>query len=628
MHVKVSMRHVRFLILATCIGLSAGAHGASPFERDAVPILKKYCYECHGAEEQEAGLELHKILTTDQAFRNHKLLKRVSEQIIDEDMPPFEADHFPSTAEKIKLQQSIAKLIRCIETGNITRNPGRVTIRRLNRNEYNYTVRDLFGVNYSPGKNFPADGSGGEGFDNTADALFLPPVLMENYLKAASKIIDNVYKNPALRKRIVFISPEEQKQNPQKAARNVLSYHISLAYRRRATEEDLKPLLQAFLTKKQQGVSFEDSLRAPLTAILLNPKFLFRIQHDQPNKKEWKLNDFELASRLSYFLWSSMPDRTLFNLAKDGKLRDPAVLRQQINRMLSSKKSDALSKHFAGQWLGFADLIDQIQPDVKRFPLFTQSLRASMYYESIAFFNHFVRKNRPITELVHSNYVFLNQELALHYGLPAIQGNNIRKIAIKDHSRGGVIGMASILTSTSLPLRTSPVKRGKWILETILGTTPPPPPADAGELPADDKSSEGMSFRKQLEIHRKKAKCSGCHAQIDPLGFGLENYDAIGRWRNQDIHGKPVDTAAILPDGTQFSTPGELKTILLKDKDKIARNLCRKMLAYALGRSLEYYDEPVVGELLEKLRADNYRIQTLIIAITESYPFQNRSSKR
>ncbi len=489
-------------------------------------------------------------------------------------------------------------------------------------------MRDLFGVKYSPGRNFPADGSGGEGFDNTADALFLPPVLMENYLRSASKVIDNVYTNPALRKRIIFVSQKEQQRDTEKAARKILNYHTSLAYRRRATQDDLTPLLNAFRSKQKQGASFEDSLKAPLTAILVNPKFLFRIQHDQPNKKEWKLNDFELASRLSYFLWSSMPDSTLFNLAKDGKLRDPAVLRQQINRMLASKKSDALSKHFAGQWLGFADLIDQIQPDTNRFPLFTRSLRASMYYESIAFFNHFVRTNRPVTDLIHSDYAFLNQELARHYGLPAIRGKDIRKVAIKNRSRGGVIGMASILTSTSLPLRTSPVKRGKWILETILGTTPPPPPADAGELPADDKSSEGLSFRKQLEIHREKAKCSGCHAQIDPLGFGLENYDAIGRWRSKDIHGKPVDSSAVLPDGTKFSTPGELKTILLKDKDKIARNLCRKMLAYALGRSLEYYDEPVVSELLEKLRADNYRIQTLIIAITESYPFQNRSAKR
>lgn len=622
------MRCSRFFIFLPSIALFAHTGSASPFERDAVPLLKKYCYECHGEEKQEAGVALHDILTTDQAFRAHKVLKRVSEQVVSEDMPPFEADHFPTTPEIIKIQQSIDKLLHCIETGNITRNPGRVTVRRLNRNEYNYTVRDLFGVNFSPGRNFPADGAGGEGFDNTADALFLPPVLMEHYLKAANKIINSVYKNDQLRKRIIFVSPKEQEKNPLQAARKVLNYHSSLAYRRRTTEEDLTPLLNAFQNKRKTGASFDDSLKAPLTAILINPKFLFRIQHDQPNKKEWKLNDFEFASRLSYFLWSSMPDRTLFNLASEGKLRDPAILRQQINRMLASKKSDALAKHFAGQWLGFSELINEVQPDLKRFPRFTRTLRSSMYYESVAFFNHFIRQNRPVTDLIHSDYAFINQELANHYGLPAISGKQIRKVTINQRSRGGVIGMGSILTSTSLPLRTSPVKRGKWILETILGTTPPPPPPDAGELPADDKSSEGLSFRKQLEIHRSKAKCSGCHAQIDPLGFGLENYDAIGRWRSQDIHGKPVDTQAVLPDGTKFSSPSELKTILLKDKDKIARNLCRKMLAYALGRSLEYYDEPVVGELLKKLRADNYRIQTLIIAITESYPFQNRSSKR
>ena len=215
-----------------------------------------------------------------------------------------------------------------------------------------------------------------------------------------------------------------------------------------------------------------------------------------------------------------------------------------------------------------------------------------------------------------------------HNGIGGVSGSTLKKVALVNRNRGGVVGMGSILTATSLPLRTSPVKRGKWILETMLGEPPPPPAPDAGELPADDKSPEGLSFRQQLEIHRKDPKCATCHARIDPLGFGLENFDAIGRWRTREVNGQPVDSTAVLPGDITFSTPAELKKLLMGAKDKVARNICRKMLAYALGRSLEYYDEPVINELLATLKAKDYQIQYLVLAIAESYPFQNRSAAR
>ncbi|MBK1855431.1 DUF1592 domain-containing protein [Verrucomicrobiaceae bacterium 5K15] len=598
------------------------------FPRDAVPVLRKYCYECHGEEKQEAGIAFHNLLNTDQALRSHKLLAKIAEQMENDDMPPFEADDFPDDSEKLLLTQSIDHLLNVIRSGKLPKTAGRVTIRRLNRNEYNYTVRDLFGVNFQPGKTFPADASGGEGFDNTADTLFLPPVLMESYLKAAIRVMDAVYQSDSLRKKVIFVSAAERKNSPRQAARKVLSYHAALAFRRKVEDAEIDPLLATFDARMKQEPDFEKALRTPLTSLLVNPKFLFRIQHDEPGKKQWPLNDFELATRLSYFLWSSMPDPELFKLANEGKLRDPGVLSGQIRRMLASKKSTAMARHFAGQWIGFEELIDRAEPDKKRFPQFTRSLRASMYHESVAFFNHLIRENRPVTELIDADYAFLNAELAAHYGIPGVTGNQLRKVALSDRNRGGIIGMGSVLVTTSLPLRTSPVKRGTWILSTILGSAPPPPPPDAGELPADDKSSEGLSFRKQLEIHRSKAKCASCHAKIDPLGFGLENYDPIGRWRSVGVNGQAVDSAAELPDGTRFSSPSELKSILMQDKDKIARNLCRKMLAYALGRPLEYYDEPVVSDLLKTIKTKDYHMQALIIAIAESHPFQNRSSTR
>jgi hypothetical protein len=260
--------------------------------------------------------------------------------------------------------------------------------------------------------------------------------------------------------------------------------------------------------------------------------------------------------------------------------------------------------------------------------MFTESLRVAMYRESVEFFHHIQTKNRPITELLDSKYTFVNEELARHYGMPGVTGSQMRLVSINDPQRGGVIGQASILTATSLPLRTSPVKRGKWILDTILGTPPPPPPPDAGELPADDKSNEGLSFRQQLELHRQKPNCAGCHEKIDPLGFGLENFDAIGRWRSHDANGQKVDSVAALPGDLVFSTPAELKKLLVESNELFCKNFCRKLLGYSLGRPLEYYDEPVIDQLYQTLVKHQYQIRPVILAIVQSHPFLSRGDER
>lgn len=609
--------------------LSLGASAAPDFEKELRPLLAKYCYSCHGEKKQEAGIELHQLVTLDDAFRNHRMLERLAEEVRTEEMPPFEADELPSEEEAQRMYALLKDITDTVAEGRVARSPGRTTIRRLNRNEYNYTVRDLLGITFLPGKDFPADGAGGEGFDNTADALFLPPVLMERYLAAAHEIANKVYANAALKNRYLLSRPEEGKRSEREAAEATLTYHATLAYRRRLDpQDDLEPLLGLFDKSLQNGRGYEEAMRLPLVAILVNPKFLFRVQHDEPGKEWWALNDFELATRLSYFLWSSMPDRRLFQLADSGTLRDPGVLEKEVQRMLRDEKAKAFSQHFAGQWLGFDDLIDRVEPDKNRYPQFTSALRASMWRESVAFFDHLIRNNRPITEVIDSDYAFLNSALAQHYGIPDVTGNEIRRVAITDKQRGGVLGMGSVLTATSLPLRTSPVKRGKWILEAMLGETPPPPPPDAGELSGDDKSTEGLTFREQLEVHREKAKCASCHARIDPLGFGLENFDAIGRWRTTDVNGGKIDSEAVLPGDIRFSSPAELKKLLMAAKDKVARNLCRKMLAYSLGRSLEYYDEAVVNDLLAKLQKNDYKMQSLVLAIVQSDPFQNRAAKR
>ena len=601
---------------------------ADSFSENISPFLEKYCISCHGPDRQQGGITFHQIDSLDAGFKKFHLLENAIDQIQHGDMPPDDEDLLPSEAERSKIIQTLSHVVERVKSGDVPQRAGRTTLRRLNRNEYHYTVRDLFGVNFNPSKDFPVDGAGGEGFDNMADALFSTPTLLEKYLNAAKQVITSVYANPTLKKKVIFKSPD-QENPPPIAAHKILSYHATLAYRRRPSAEDLAPLLNAFAKGQQAGKNFEQSLRAPLTALLINPRFLFRAEHDQAGKDEWPLSDFELATRLSYFLWSSMPDRELFQVADQGKLRDPEILRQQTLRMIASPKSAALARHFAGRWLEFDKMIDQADPDPKRYPTFNLELRRSMYFESIEFFNHLVRQNRPLTELIDSDYTFANAALAKHYQLKEpVTGNSLQKVILHDKNRGGVLGMGSILTATSLPLRTSPVHRGVWILDAMLGDPAPPPPPDAGELPEDDTKAEGLTFRQQLDLHRKATKCANCHARIDPLGFGLENFDAIGRWRTKDANGKLVDSSAVLPGDIIFSTPYELKQLLMAGKDKFAKNMTRKLISYATGRGLKYYDEVTINKIVSELPKTNYATRDLILQIVNSRPFLYRSSTR
>jgi Protein of unknown function (DUF1592)/Protein of unknown function (DUF1588)/Protein of unknown function (DUF1587)/Protein of unknown function (DUF1585)/Protein of unknown function (DUF1595) len=601
---------------------------ADDFARIAAPLLEKHCFECHGAEKQKGGIEVHHLTSTDSALRHHRFLENLAIQIESGDMPPEDdVDELPTADERKAMIREIKTVLSKLETGDFPRNPGRTTIRRLNRNEYNYTVRDLFGVNFAPGRDFPSDGAGGEGFDNVGDSLFIPPVLMEKYFSASRKIIESLYSDPVRLDRVLVSKPTD-KITPEAAARTTLQYHATLAFRRRIEPADLESMLKLFAKNIAAGQEYAQAIRAPLQSLLVHPAFLFRIEQDQPGKNDWPITQFELATRLSYFLWSSMPDRRLFKLADEGKLADPKVLASEVDRLLNDPRSITLARHFAGQWLGFDELREVAEPDTKRFPTFTPSLRSAMYRESVDFFSHIIRENRPVSDLVQADYTFVNAELARHYGLPGIGGDEMRKVPLTDPNRGGVIGHASILTVTSMPLRTSPVKRGKWILDNLLGTPPPPPPPDAGVLPADDKSAEGLSFRKQLELHRTKASCAGCHEKIDPLGFGLENFDAIGRWRSKDANGQPVDSLATLPGDITFSSPAELKKLLAASDELFLRNFSRKLLGYSLGRPLEYFDEPVVSDLVKTLRQNQLAIRPLIQAIVASKPFQNRSAVR
>ena len=318
-----------------------------------------------------------------------------------------------------------------------------------------------------------------------------------------------------------------------------------------------------------------------------------------------------------------MPDDELFRVTHAGTLRRPAVLEAQVRRMLGDPKARAFAENFAGQWLRVDELRTSAEPDAKVFPDYTPALRDAMLAEPVEFFHALVRENGSLLRLLDADYTYANEPLARLYGLDGVKGDAFRRVALKDRNRGGVATMGAVLALTSYPRRTSPVLRGKWILDQLLGTPPPPPPPLIKSLPRDDAPKGGLTLRQQLEKHRTKAECAGCHKRMDPLGFGLENFDAIGRWR-AEIAGQAVDASGEMVSGEKFSGPAELKALLLKRKDVFARNVTEKMLAYALGRGLEYYDTPVVKQISRSVQRDGFRSGTLVAEIVKSLPFQYR----
>jgi hypothetical protein len=373
-----------------------------------------------------------------------------------------------------------------------------------------------------------------------------------------------------------------------------------------------------------EGHSVEQGIQLAIQAMLVSPHFLFRIERDldplNPGKVH-RISDVELASRLSYFLWSSMPDEQLLTLGEQNKLHEPTVLEGQIRRMLDDDRSAALAANFAGQWLEIRNL-DSVKPDPGKFPEWGPELRDAMRTETRMFFEAMLRENRPIPEFLDAKFTFLNDRLAKHYGIAGVEGADFRRVDLATDERGGILSHASVLTVSSYPTRTSPVIRGKYVLQNILGAPPPAPPPD---VPALDESQVGNagSLRQQMEKHRSNAMCASCHNRMDTLGFGLENYDAIGRWRTKD--GKfEIDAAGTFPNGKAFKTPAEMRVALKADAPEFARCLTEKMLIYAMGRGLERYDRRTVESITTNLAAQDYKFQSLIYEVIRSLPFQSR----
>jgi hypothetical protein len=399
-----------------------------------------------------------------------------------------------------------------------------------------------------------------------------------------------------------------------------------IAYRRPVSDGDLEVLLD-FYDGGRRNAGFEKGIQTALKLILSNPSFLFRSEPDPASiagGTVYRVNDLALASRMSFFLWSSIPDDELLNLASQGRLRDPVVLEQQVQRMLSDPRSIAIVNNFAGQWL-FLRNLQSVRPDNQEFPNFDDNLRQALRRETELFFESVMRENRSVLDLLTADYTFINDRLAQHYGIPNIYGSRFRRISLEGEARRGLLGHGSILTVTSYPNRTSPVLRGKWILENLLGTPPPPPPPNVPALDENQSGREVLSVRERLEEHRSNPACASCHAVMDPLGFALENFDAVGEWRVRE-RGGPIDALGQLADGTEVNGPASLRQALMNRREQFVGTLTEKLLTYALGRGLDYRDMPVVRKIVGDAARDNYRFTSIILNIVKSTPFQMKKA--
>ena len=724
------------------------ATAAPEFKHDVVGFVTKYCYKCHA----EFAKSFASATT---ATAKSDLLMEISRKISTQQMPPA-GELMPTMTERSKIVEWIA----AASASNCKLSePGRVTMRRLNKEEYNNTIRDLFGVDIRPADEFPTDDVG-NGFDNMGETLSVSPLLMEKYIVAAEKVAERVIEIPyrvhmhvpagsfggkltsmqgpeavifsnsvasaplkiarsgdykyklklygqqagtepvkatvsidgqelksfdltskkdhpteleftvplksgtrqlevtflndfydanapedrrdrnlvivsadvdgpvesgsarsASHRAIIPFDPAPEAEDTE--ARKMLANIASKAYRKPATAEDVDRLMQVYTIAKKTGEVFERRMQIALTAMLVSPRFLYRIEVDRPGVRS--LTSYEMASRLSYFLWSSTPDAQLLALAKADKLQNPAVLKQEVLRMIKDPKSKAMTDNFAGQWLNLR-LLNVVTPDPQHNADWNDDLKNSMVTETKMFFEAVKNENRSILEFLSGNYSYLNETLAKHYKIDGVTGPEFRRVAFNSPSRAGVLTQGSILTLTSNPTRTSPVKRGKWILEQILGTPPPPPPPGVPALEQTAAVDLTLSVRKRLELHRKNPACATCHSVMDQLGFGMENFDPTGVWRSA-VDGNAIDASGVLPGGKKFNGPADLRAILLKDKDKFSRNLADRMLIYALGRGTTKDDKCAVDAIAKSVTSDGYKFDSLVSAIVMSEPFRKRQGE-
>ncbi|MEZ6088428.1 MAG: DUF1592 domain-containing protein [Pirellulaceae bacterium] len=583
------------------------------------PFVKKYCISCHGTR-PEAGINLQSAISSPGATSSSLHWKKAVANVKVHDMPPDYADKLPTEDERRQFIEWIGNLKYLAP-----RDPGPFVIRRLSKVEYGNTLHDLYGVDSSIAASLPEEVVG-EGYLNS-----ISPLQSELFLDIANKVLDQVVapegQPPTAVQNRLFGKLPSDDVDLREGARSVARSLARDAYRRPPTKAELDVLVGIFDLGRENKLSYTASLSLMWKAILVSPQFLFITPAGEADTKGSvvPLDDYQLASRLSYLLWSAPPDAELSALADNGQLHEPKVLRAQVERLLENERSRALFDSFGAQWLGIGGLRDQTF-DPELFPQMTAELRGAMMDEARLFFDGIVRENQSVSRLVDSDVTFLNEPLAELYGIEqSVKGLAMRRVKLENPNRGGILGMPATLATSSLPNRTSPVKRGVWVLEQVLGERVPPPPPDVPELDdQEEQSMEGLTLRERTELHRTDPNCANCHKVLDPIGFGLENFDAIGRWRELDDVGVAIDSTGELPSGERFSTPADLKQILAKREPALARNLTQRLMAFALARHLEGYDEIVIDQLMVKIAEDDYRVRSIITEVITSYLFTHR----
>lgn len=626
---------MRILVFSFAISFAVFGQTHGSFQ-DVQATLKTYCVACHTGKAAAAKIDLTAYASPEKVVEARPTWIRVLNRVKNSEMPP-KGSPAPGFDEREKFIGWVDVTLRkaACASGPI---PGPSIIHRLNRDEYSATMRDLLNIQVSAGHALPADGAGGEGFDNAAETLFLSPIHAEKYLEAARQALTYAARDPKARATFLTVEPDAN-TTPEAAARKVLEAFVPRAFRRPATTAEVDRYYALYTTARARKESFEESILYSLQAVLMSPHFLFRREKANVDAGPRLLNDYDLAARLSYFLWGTTPDQILTDLAAQGKLQDPEVLRAQVTRMLTGAKSrqdgdrvrivpdpklTEFASRFIEQWLGTRELGRNIKPDQALFPTYYDpDLQAGIRYEPILYFQEVLSTNLSLLTLIDSNFTFINTALNKHYGLKiekTRQQPEKREVTPESH-RGGLLGMAAIAAVSSNPNRTSPVLRGKWILETLLGTPPPPPPPNVPELKEARAGDPPKTLRERLEQHRQNPVCATCHDRIDPMGFGMEPYDVLGRWRTEDA-GKPIDAKGELPDGTKFDGPDELKKALLAKKDQFLHHLTSKMLGYALGRGLTLDDSCTVDRIVAEVAKNEYKSHTLIQEIVLSVPFR------
>lgn len=613
-------------LAAACLGLLAAVHAPMASAQDpydfpaAHSFLDEYCRACHSGSAPAGGFRTDNLSSLASFVEHSAEWVSLAARVSNHEMPPTGAPS-PALNTRAAFVGWIEQTWRnqaCTADLAPTANP----IRRLNRDEYSATVRDLFDIQIDVSEMFPVDGAGGEGFDNAAETLFLSPLLAEKYLAAAKFVLDVAAKEFKSRTRI-FVTRPGPGMTETEAARAIFAKFLPTAFRKPVSPSKIASYVRLVRQARRRGSDFESAIFFAVRSALVSPDFLFHVREDSavPASRQ-----HALASRLSYFLWGSQPDELLRDIAAAGRIDDPAVLDRLVPRMLRDDRALEFYSRFTEQWLRTRELEGTHGPDPELFPEYAADaeLRGDILLQPVFFFREVFRENRSLLEFLDSDGTVLTQPLITHLDLPLKKKQDAKNpnwMELPEGSaRGGLLGMPSVSALASHPHRTSPVLRGVWILDSILGTPPPAPPPDVPEL---DESSEGkplVSIRDRLAAHSDSPSCASCHQRIDPLGFALENYDVLGRWRDEEA-GVPVDATGKLPDGTQLNGPESLKSALLERKRLFLRSLAKRLLGYALGRGLTASDTCAVETIVNQVERQDYSAWALLREIVRSEPF-------